>query len=422
MAFNIESVRSQFPSLAVNDNGHPRIYLDNPAGTQVPVQVKNRIIQYLTEINANLGGCFITSTKSEQIIQDAHVAAADFVNANSPDEITFGQNMTTLTFHISRSIGRLFSPGDEIIITRMEHDANVAPWLMLAEDFGLKVKWLALNTDNFELKLNELDDLLTDRTRLVAINYASNLLGTISDVKRACAKAKSAGALVYVDAVQYAPHGIIDVQDLDCDFLVCSPYKFYGPHMGMLWGRTEVLAQLTPYKVRAVPDQSPDRFETGTLGHELIAGFIGTIEYLSWLGKTMGDEDHIPTENDSGQKHYLRTGFELFKQYEEQLTSQLIKGLMDIPSIKIQGITDPAQLHKRVPTVSLTTDKHQPKDIAQKLAKKNIFVWDGHNYALEPTRQLGLLDKGGVVRIGMAHYNTKDEIDTLLNQLETIIN
>ena len=410
-AHHIDEIRARFPSLSVEDDGRQRIYLDNPAGTQVPVHVIERMTDYFGHANANLGGYFPTSERSEEVVDEAHAAMADFLNAASAEEIVFGQNMTTLTFHVSRSIGRLFSPGDEIIVTRMDHDANIAPWLMLAEDLDLTIRWLDIDTETFELDLKKFESLLSSKTKLLAVGYASNLIGTINDVKRLTTLAKSAGALVYVDAVQYAPHGLIDVQDIGCDFLVCSPYKFYGPHLGVLWGRAELLNALTAYKVRAASDVLPEKFETGTLSHESLAGLLGTMDYLAWYGN----------DGSTSRRQALQAAYDVMRDYENDLAWRLIEGLGAIPSVKIQGIADHNRLARRVPTVSITSETRTPREMAEHLAAHNIFVWDGHSYALELVRTLGLMDKGGVLRIGIAHYNTVAEIDRTVKVLDDFL-
>ena len=411
-ARTIDEVRSRFPSLSVTDDGRPRIYLDNPAGTQVPADVIDRMSRYLARDNANLGGDFPTARASEHMVADAHAAMAAFVNARSDAEIVFGQNMTTLTFHISRSLGRLFSPGDEIIVTRMDHDANIAPWLMLAEDRGLTIRWLDFDTERFEFDPAKLDALISPKTKLLAVSYASNVIGTINDVKAMAAKARAAGALVYVDAVQYAPHGLIDVQDIGCDFLVCSPYKFYGPHLGVLWGRAELLDELVAYKVRAASDRLPDKFETGTLSHESLAGLLGTVDYLTWYGAAGQEQE---------RRAALTAAYQAMQAHEADLTRQLIDGLRAMAPVRIQGIDDHNRLGRRVPTVSFTAGQHPPRALAKHLADRNIFVWDGHNYAIELVGALGLLDKGGVLRIGMAHYNTAEEIDQTLAAIGDVL-
>lgn len=417
LAYDIDLIRSQFPAL---NTGNDAVYLDNPGGTQTPQMVIDAMTDCLINANANLGGTFHTSQRADEIFAQAHVAMADFVNANSEREIIFGQNMTTLTFHISRSIGRLFSEGDEIILTTMEHDANVSPWLLMARDHGLVVKYLPFDTSSFEFDLSLLDELLTDRTKLVCFNHASNMTGTINDVKTVTEKAHAVGALVYVDSVQFAPHGAVDVQDLGCDFLVCSPYKFFGPHMGVLWGNEAVLKTLEPYKVRPASDALPDCFETGTLSHEGMAGVIATVDYFDWVGRDLADDQYRARyEHFTGRRQHVHAAMEYLTDYEIPLTRQLIDGLGALPGVTVHGITNSNALNKRVPTVSFTASGHQPRDIATALGNQGIYVWDGHNYAVEPINHLGLMDGGGVVRVGLAHYNTAEEIDRTLSAIAT---
>lgn len=413
MPLDLDAVRAQFPSLATTDDGVRRIYLDNPAGTQVPDLVVQRMSECLIDANANLGGHFRTAHLADGIVNGARVALADFLNAPSADEITFGQNMTTLTLHLSRSIGRYFNPGDEIILSRMEHDANVAPWLLMARDHDLKVRWLPFNTETFEFDDTALDQVLTDRTRLFCIGGASNLTGTINDIKSMCGKAREAGAWSFVDAVQFAPHVLPDVQDLDCDFLTCSAYKYFGPHQGVLWANSEVYAALEPYKVRPAPDELPWRFETGTQSHEGMAGTGAAVDYFARVGASLTGSEH--------RRENLQAAFSAMFDYEKELMRQLIVGLQDIAGVKVQGISDLAALDRRVPTVSFTHDKHSPDRIARSLGEQNIFVWSGHNYGYEPAKALGLLESGGVVRIGAVHYNTAAEIDETLTAVEAIV-
>lgn len=413
MSFDIGAIRAQFPSLLITDNGERRIYLDNPAGTQVPGLVVQRMSECLLEGNANLGGFFRSSDLAGEFVHAARSAMADFLNVPSPDEITFGQNMTTITLHLSRSLGQLLQSGDEIILSRMEHDANIAPWLLMARDHDLKIRWLPFNTDTFEFDASALDEVLTERTRLLCIGGASNLTGTINDIKSMCRKAHAAGAWSFVDAVQSAPHVLPDMQDYECDFFVCSAYKFFGPHQGILWGRPEVLQQLEPYKVRPAPLEMPWRFETGTQSHEGMAGSGAAVDYFAGVGtKLTGSTD---------RRENLIAAFAAMFDYEASLTKQLIGGLQDISGVTIQGISDPAAVDRRVPTVSFTHNEHHPDAIAQALGQRNIFVWSGHNYGLEPAKALGLLEGGGVVRVGAVHYNTAEEIDATLGAIEAIV-
>ena len=413
MSFDLAAVRERFPALALTDGGKRRIYFDNPAGTQVPQSVADAMSHCLLEANANLGGAFETSHRAGKVVSDARAAMADLLHASSSDEIMFGQNMTTLTFHLSRSIGRLFEPGDEIIVTRMDHDANVWPWVMLARDLGLEIRYLPFDTQSYEFDLTALDQLLTKRTRLVCFGGASNLTGTLNDVRAICAKARSAGALTYVDAVQSVPHVATDVQALGCDFLACSAYKFFGPHQGILWGRADLLERLEPYKLRPAPSSIPGCFETGTQSHEGFAGITAAVDYLAWIGETMAGS--------SGRPAALRAAMQMLFEYEKTLAARLLGGLASIDGITVRGITSTAALDRRVPTVSFTHDRIAPDHIAKELAKENIFVWSGHNYAVELAGSLGLLESGGVVRIGPVHYNSVGEIDELLEVLGRIL-
>ena len=412
-ALDLEAIRNQFPALADTDSGVRRIYFDNPAGTQVPLSVVERMSDCLLRGNANIGGYFPTSRLAAEFVDDARQAMADFLNAASPDEIIFGQNMTSLTLHVSRSIGQQLSPGDEIILSQMDHDANIEPWVLLARDRDLEIRWLPFNTETFEFDLDKLDDLFSERTRLVCVAGASNLTGTINDIRAICGKVRDAGAWSYIDAVQFAPHVISDVQDFGCDFLVCSAYKFFGPHQGILWGRREVLEQLDPYKVRPAPEELPWCFEPGTQSHEGLAGTGAAVDYFAGIGESLAGA--------GTRRQRLVAAFEHLFEYEKSLAARLISGLNDIPRTKVQGITATDSLARRVPTVSFTHTDHNPEAIAEALGKRNIFVWSGHNYGLEPAKALGLLKSGGVVRIGAVHYNTAGEIDETLNALEDIL-
>ena len=321
--------------------------------------------------------------------------------------------MTTLTLHMSRSIGRLFQRGDEIILSRMDHDANVWPWVLIARDLDLEVKWLSFDTDTFEFDLDRLDELFTRRTRLVCIGGASNLLGTINDVASVCARAKSAGALTYIDGVQSVPHVATDVQAIGCDFLACSPYKFFGPHQGVLYGRRDLLERLEPYKVRPAPERYPGCFETGTQSHEGFAGITAAVDYFAWIGETMAGA--------SGRRNALNAAMHLLFDYEKVLAERLVDGLLDIDGDRVLGITDKAAFDRRVPTVSFTHARVAPGDIAQYLADDNVFVWNGHNYAVEVAKSLGIYETGGAVRIGPVHYNSVAEVDETLELLQKLL-
>jgi len=413
MPFDLDAVRAQFPALAITDDGQRRIYLDNPAGTQVPASVAGAMSDCLLTSSANLGGNFPTSDRADEVVASARSAMADFFNAPSHDEIVFGQNMTTITLHLSRSLGRLFRPGDEIILSRMDHDANVWPWVLLARDLELEVKWLPFDAGTFEFDLSTLDELLTDRTRLICVGGASNLTGTLNDVTAICEKARAAGALTYIDAVQSVPHVATDVQAIGCDFLVCSPYKFFGPHQGVLWGRREVLEQLEPYKVRPAESSIPWAFETGTQSQEGCAGITAAIDYFAWIGQSMAGETERPQA--------LRAAMAMLFDYEKSLAERLIAGLQAIDGVAVRGITSPDAMDRRVPTVSFTHSGVAPKVIAESLVKENIFVWHGHNYAVEVAKTLGIYESGGAVRVGPVHYNSDAEIDDCLEALRRIL-
>lgn len=406
MAFPIDGQRGEFPALALADAGKRRIYLDNPAGTQVPRAVADAVTRCLIETNANLGGFFATTLAAQAVVDAAHEAMADFLGASGPEEIIVGANMTTLTYHMSRTLGRDWQPGDEIIVTRMDHEGNVSPWLQLAEDRDLKVHFLPFDTQSWQVEEEALSALLSDRTRLVALNYASNLTGSINRIQELTARAKAAGAIVYVDAVQYAPHGLVDVKALGCDFLACSAYKFFGPHMGVLWGRRALIETLVPYKCRCSSNGLPERFELGTPQIELMAGLSATIDYFEQLGERAGAT--------GSRRDKIASAFAVSIAYEAGLAQRLIDGLSRVAGLTIHGIVDPRRIHERVPTVSFTVEGIAPDEIARALAQDNIFVWSGHNYAWEIVHQLGIPAEQGVVRIGIAHYNTVEEIDETL--------
>ncbi|TIS54952.1 cysteine desulfurase-like protein [Mesorhizobium sp.] len=413
MNFPIGAVREKFPALSLNDKGRRRIYLDNPAGTQVPQAVADAVSRCLLTTNANLGGFFETTVAAQQVVDDAHAAMADFLGAASPQEIIIGANMTTLTYHMSRTLGRTMKPGDEVILTRMDHEGNVSPWLQLAEDLGLVARWLAFDEQSWQVEEAALSALLTDRTRLLALNYASNLTGSINRVKALTRIARQAGALVYVDAVQFAPHGLINVRDLGCDFLICSAYKFFGPHMGILWGRLDVIDALKPYKCRCSSNGLPERFELGTPQIELLAGLSAAVGHFEELGAVAGEG--------GSRRDKIAAAFSASIAYENPLAQRLIDGLSDIAGLTIHGITDPARISQRVPTVSFTVDGIVPETIVRQMNAENIFLWSGHNYAWEIVHQLGIPAEHGVVRIGIAHYNTAAEIDETLESVHRVI-
>jgi cysteine desulfurase family protein (TIGR01976 family) len=402
---DLQSVRRQFPALALKVEGEPVVYLDNPAGTQVPQRVIDRTTEYWRTMNANQGGAFVTSRRTDAMIAQVREAAATFVNAASADEIVFGPNMTTLTFAFSRAIGRELKPGDEIVVTRLDHDGNIAPWLALQER-GVTLRFVDIHVPECTLDMNDLQAQLTPRTRLVAVTHASNVVGTIPDLAAISQAAHAAGAWLWVDAVHYGPHGSIDVRAIDCEFLVCSSYKFFGPHQGILYGRRELLERLRPYKVRPASDDVPTRWETGTQNHECLAGLLGTFEYLAELGGA-----------DRVVRPALETAMNRIRRHERALVARLIDGLQQIPGIQLYGITAPEALDRRAPTVSLSWPPHRPEALAQWLASHQVFTWHGNHYATELIARLGLEAEGGTLRIGIAHYNTASEVDLVLELL-----
>jgi len=406
--FDVDTVRSRFPSVRSQD----AIFFDNPGGTQITQLSLDRMTSYLLGCNANHGGAFKTSIESDQVLADAHAALADFLNARSADEIVFGPNMTTLTFMLSRSLARTLQPGDEIVVTHMDHDANIAPWLAIAEDRGLTIRWADIKPEDVTLDLADLERQINTRTKLVACCYASNAVGTINDVRSIVARAHSVGALCFVDAVQAAPHLLMDVQDLDCDFLVCSAYKFFGPHLGVLYGKLGLLERLPAYKVRPASNEPPGKFETGTQNHEGIAGTLGAVEYLASLGGDVAK---------TGLRAGLCRGLEAIRSYEMGLQGTLIRGLQSVPGVKIWGITDGPALTSRVPTVSFTLKDWNPRCLADRLAESGIYTWDGNYYALSVMERLGLQEAGGMLRVGLVHYNTVGEIERLVGVLEGIV-
>ena len=411
--FMIDQVREMFPALVSTGEKQPLIFLDNPAGTQLPGSVIDAVSQAMVNASSNLGGLFPSSIRADEIWQSSHEAMADMLGASSWREIVVGPSMTTLTLHISRSIGRTFNRGDEIIVTRMDHEGDISPWLLLAEDLGLVIKWLPFNQDSWQVEVDDLNALLTDKTRLLALNYASNLTGSINNISELASAAQAAGALVYVDAVQLAPHRMLAVNELNCDFLVCSSYKFYGPHLGILWGRESVLADLDAYRCRCASDDLSVRFETGTPQTELLAGLEATVEYFRWLGEICGY---------SGSRRELIAGaYTAATDYENRLTIKLIEGLNEIKGLRIHGITDTSRIDDRVPTISFTHAAVSPTEIAKTLAQTSICAWSGHNYAYEVVKQLGLDEEQGVLRLGIAQYNTEAEIDRTLEVLASLL-
>jgi cysteine desulfurase family protein (TIGR01976 family) len=440
-ALDIEWVRSQFPSLAQTVNGRPATFLDGPGGTQVPLRVIDAIAGYLRRDNANTGGAYSTSRHTDAMIAGARAAMADFLHC-AADEIVFGPNMTTLTFAMSRAIGRDLGPGDEIVVTRLDHDANVSPWLALAEDCGATVRWIEIHEENCTLDIADLASKINARTKLVAVGYASNAVGTINPVREIVRLAHAAGALAYIDAVHYGPHGLIDVAALDCDFLVCSTYKFFGPHMGVLFGKREHLQRLRPYKVRPNTNAIPNCWEWGTLNHECIAGITACVDYIADLGRhPTGICGESRPSTGSGhaldcpssevrpsvltRRAAIEAGYRAIHEHERRLLERIIAGLQSIPGLKIYGITDPKRFNDRCATLAVRmldqNPNHTPLALATQLGDRGFFTWDGNYYALNLTEQLDVEKSGGFLRIGLVHYNTFEEVERLLAALREIV-
>jgi cysteine desulfurase family protein (TIGR01976 family) len=411
-ALDLEWLRVQFPSLCQTVNGHPATFLDGPGGTQVPQRVIDAISDYLKRDNANTGGAYVTSRHSDTMIAGARSAMADFLGCD-PDEVVFGANMTALTFAISRAIGRELGVGDEIVLTHLDHDANISPWRAL-EERGVTIRMAEIHENDCTLDVDDLACKITDRTKLVAVGYASNAVGTINDVAEIVRLAHQHGAMAYIDAVHYAPHGPIDVRALDCDFLVCSTYKFFGPHMGVLYGKREHLLRFEPYKVRANTNAIPNRWEWGTLNHECIAGIAACVEYLTDLGRRVNSSA-------SSRRAAVLAAYDAIQKHERGLMESLIRGLLAISGLKLYGISDPKRFDKRCPTVAVRIKGHTPLELASRLGERGFFTWDGNYYALNLSERLDVEKDGGFLRIGLAHYNTAEEVERFVAALREII-
>jgi cysteine desulfurase family protein (TIGR01976 family) len=425
-------VRSQFPALAQTVNGHPAVFLDGPGGTQVPRHVIAAIGDYLTQNNANTGGAYQTSRNTDRMIAEARSAMADFLHCDA-DEIVFGPNMTTLTYAMSRALGRELGPGDEIVLTLLDHDANFSPWKAL-EEKGVAIRAVKFHEDDCTLDMRDLASKIGSRTRLVAVGYASNAVGTINNVAEVVRLTRQAGALSYIDAVHYAPHGPIDVRALDCDFLVCSTYKFFGPHMGVLYGKREHLKKLRPYKVRPNTENIPKCWEWGTLNHECIAGIKACVDYWEELGRRV-ESGLAPSEKRQAaslQENHANSAIthrraailaahEAIHQHERQMMEKMIGGLLAIPGLQLYGITDSRRFENRCATFVVRVEGHPPLELATKLGERGFFTWDGNYYALNLTEQLDVERLGGFLRIGLVHYNTIEEVDGLLAALREIV-
>jgi cysteine desulfurase family protein (TIGR01976 family) len=405
---DVDWVREQFPALKQAINGQPAVFFDAPGGTQVPQGVIDAISEYLSNWNANLGGAFLTSQRSDLIVEQAHEAMADFFNC-APDEVVFGANMTTLTFALSRAIGRELKAGDELLVTCLDHDANVSPWVCL-EERGAKVRTADIRPSDCTLDMFDLQAKIRRSTRLVAVGWAANAVGTINDIREAIRLARAVGAMTFVDAVHYAPHGLIDVKAIDTDFLACSSYKFFGPHQGILYGKREQLLRLRPYKLRVCSEKLPDRWETGTQNHECMAGVTAAIDYIAEVGRRHSTESLT-------RREAIVAAYEVFQQHERELAGRMISGLLEIPGLTFYGISDPVKMDQRTPTVAIRLEGCTPRDLAMRLGERGIFTWDGNYYAINVAERLGVQQSGGMLRIGLAHYNTMEEVERLLSEL-----
>lgn len=416
MSFRAEDIRPLFPSLSIPaDDGPAPIFLDNPAGTQVPRSVMEAVTQYYMTMNANSGGPFATSQRNDEMVRQTRQRMADFLNASSPNEIVIGPNMTMLNFGLSRALAQILSPGDELVVTRMDHDANVSPWTLIARDFDLQVKWVDINAADCTLDMDSLEAALSIRTKIVATVHASNAVGTVNPVAQIAGMAKAVGAWHVVDAVQSAPHVPIDVQEIGCDFLLCSSYKFYGPHLGIMWGREGLLNSLPAYKVRPAKDVAPNRWENGTPSYETWNGLRACLDYWEQIGRQYGEAD-LPQYQ--GARLNMKRAVLAVQDYERELACELIEGLHAIRGVTIAGIVEPERLGLRVPTVAMVKDGKSPGELAAVLAAEQVYVWSGDYYAVEIMQRLSRPQ--GMVRIGIGQYNTRAEIHRVLNLIESI--
>jgi len=407
------ALRARFPALSRTLDGRRCVFADAPGGTQVPETVIEAMAAYLRTSNANVHGAFVTSIETDHLIEEAHRAGSDLLGCHA-DEIVFGPNATTLLFALSRSIARTLGPGDEIVVTRLDHDANIRPWLMVAEDTGATVRWVDIRDDDVTIDRGSFEDTLTDGTKVVAFTLASNAVGTVTPAAELARAAHDAGALVVCDGVHVAQHRLLDVHAIGADVVVCSPYKIFGPHLGILFGRRELLESWRPYKVRPASEDLPYRWETGTQNHEGFAGFVAAVDYLADVGRMYG--------NPSGTRRRDAVGaaFEAIGAHEATLSRRFLDGVGVIDDLRLYGIAEPDRVAERTPTFAVRLGDQHPLETAKLLGERGIFVWDGHYYALELMERLGLQESGGAVRVGFCHYNTADEVDRVLAELASL--
>jgi cysteine desulfurase family protein (TIGR01976 family) len=404
-AFPIEWVRSQFPSLELSVDGRPAIFLDAPGGTQVPLAVTRTVRDYYRKHNSNVGGRFVTSQNTTEIVHKTRIALADFVHANRPEEIVFGHNMTSLTFAFSRALAKTWKPGSEVIVTSLDHDANISPWKLAAADRGCSVRTWEMRIEDCTLRIEDLRPLISEKTCLIAVTLASNAVGSHVDVARVVELVRGTGIKVFVDAVHFAPHSRIDVQALGCDFLACSVYKFFGPHIGVLWAKYQWLDELEAYKVRPSSASPPEKWETGTQSFESIAGTSGALEYLQETGYKANGSCGIAG------------AMAAIQQYESDLSLRFLQGLLELKRAALFGLSNPQEIRHRTPTFAIRIEGIHPDEAAEKLAGRGIFVWSGNFYAADLIDRLGFTGSGGVLRLGFAHYHTIDEVDRTLGTL-----
>lgn len=407
MTLDLDAIRAQFPALARTVDGAPAVFLDGPAGSQVPDRVIDAMSAYLRRSNANNGGAFLTSRETASLIHEACSAMADLVGVEDPETIVFGPNMTTLTFQMSRAIGQTWEAGDNVVVTRLDHDANVWPWVLAARDAGAEVRYVPFDRATCTLDMAAMRDAVDDRTRLVAVGAASNAVGTLNPVAEVAAIAHARGALIFVDAVHSAPHRLMDATGWDADFVAFSAYKFYGPHVGMVYGRKELLRDLPAYQVRPAQPYVPGRWSTGTRNHEGMAGALAAVDYLASLGEG------------GSRRERLISAYGHIQAHEDALAWRFIDAIATLPGFRVVGLADRARAAERVATVGIVHDSIPARTFHERLAEEGIFCWAGHFYAVEVTAQLGL-DPEGMLRLGFMHYNTAAEVDRLVDALRRL--
>lgn len=412
---DVSDLRSRFPALAQpGPGGTPAVWADCPGGSQVPDTVIDAIAAQLRRGVSNTHGAFPASRETDELISATREAGAAITGAD-PGEIVFGQNATSLLFALSRAFGRTLSPGDEIVVTKLDHDANIRPWVRAAEDAGASVRWVDVRAEDATLDLDAFDATLSDRTRLVAVTLASNAVGTMPPAADLVRRVHARGALIALDGVHFAQHHAIDLHDLDADIIACSPYKFFGPHLGMLAVRRTLLEEWSPYKVRPADDVNPSRWETGTQNHEAFAGLLATLDYLREAGRTYGGAPKDPSARTE-----VLAAYDAFTAHERDLATRFLKGVESMPGLRCYGITDPDRVDERTPTFAVNLEGHHPLALSEELGRRGIYTWEGHYYAIELFDRLDLMDGGGAVRIGFCHYHSSEDVDRVLNELDSL--